>query len=530
MSIVILLRAKICVMTNKLPLNLDDLLRQRTVEGDRIEYKAGWNPDAVVRTLCAFANDFENLGGGYVVIGQDCDRHGQPIFPPVGLNDNQLDPIQRELLACCKQIQPAYFPIFSVEKYESRNLIVLWAPGGQNRPYKAPRSVTAKTKEYHYYIRRYSNSVELKSNSDDEQELLRLTASVPFDDRQCRQADVDDLRPGLLQSYLKEVGSDLHKEASKMPLVELGRQMNIVEGANEFVKPRNVGILFFHDEPRKFLPGAQIDVVIFPRGSGGGELTEKTFHGPLHDQVRDALRYLESNVIREKVIKHKDRAEATRIFNYPFPAIEEAVVNAVYHRGYEQREPVEVRVNPDGIEVVSYPGPDVSIKIEALNGDKIVARRYRNRRIGEFLKELDLTEGRCTGIPTIRTAMSENGSPPPRFSTDEARTHFLVELPVHPQMPGVQVHDEVHDEVHEGELTETERQILVFLESTPRSRPEMAEMLGMKSRRSGHLTKSVDRLRKLGLAELTIPDKPQSRNQKMRITEKGQAWFAKKPQ
>ena len=52
---------------SKLPINLHDLLRQRTVEGERIEYKAGWNPDAIIRTLCAFANDFENLGGGYVV-------------------------------------------------------------------------------------------------------------------------------------------------------------------------------------------------------------------------------------------------------------------------------------------------------------------------------------------------------------------------------------------------------------------------------------------------------------------------------
>jgi ATP-dependent DNA helicase RecG len=135
----------------------------------------------------------------------------------------------------------------------------------------------------------------------------------------------------------------------------------------------------------------------------------------LHEQVRDALRYLKSNAVREKVIKHMDRAEATRIFNYPYAAIEEAVVNAVYHRSYEQREPVEVRVNPYGIEVISYSGPDASIRIESLRGDKIVARRYRNRRIGEFLKELDLTEGRCTGIPTIRRAMAENGSPPPRF-------------------------------------------------------------------------------------------------------------------
>lgn len=103
-------------------------------------------------------------------------------------------------------------------------------------------------------------------------------------------------------------------------------------------------------------------------------------------------------------------------------------MNAVYHRSYEQPELVEVRVNPTEIEIVSYPGPDASIKVEALNGERIVARRYRNRRIGEFLKELDLTEGGCTGIPTIREAMSENGSSPPRFSTDDGRTYFLAEL------------------------------------------------------------------------------------------------------
>ena len=43
----------------------------------------------------------------------------------------------------------------------------------------------------------------------------------------------------------------------------------------------------------------------------------------------------------------------------------------------------------------------------------------------------------------MRQAMAENGSPPPKFSTDEGRTYFLVELPVHPQMPGGgQAHDE----------------------------------------------------------------------------------------
>ncbi|WP_229262253.1 AlbA family DNA-binding domain-containing protein [Duganella guangzhouensis] len=159
-----------------LPINLNDLLHHQKVESERIEYKAGWNPDATLRTLCAFANDFENLGGGYVVIGQDCDANGQPIFPPVGIADSQLDKIKQELLAACQLLQPPYFPALTVEIVADRKVMVLRAPGGMNRPYKAPASVSSRHKIWHYYIRRYSSTVEAKGEM--EQELLGLTANV----------------------------------------------------------------------------------------------------------------------------------------------------------------------------------------------------------------------------------------------------------------------------------------------------------------------------------------------------------------
>ena len=97
-------------MSSKLPINLEDLLRQRKVEGDRIEYKKGWNPDPITRTLCAFANDFENLGGGYIVIGQDCDEAGMPVFPPAGVPDNQLD---SDTAGTSGMLQPDPAAIFS---------------------------------------------------------------------------------------------------------------------------------------------------------------------------------------------------------------------------------------------------------------------------------------------------------------------------------------------------------------------------------------------------------------------------------
>jgi ATP-dependent DNA helicase RecG len=503
---------------SKLPINLDDLLRQRRVEGDRIEYKAGWNPDAIIRTLCAFANDFENLGGGYIVIGQDCDEAGRPVFPPVGLHQDQLDRIQRDLLARCSLIQPPYFPMLSVESFEGRKLIVLWAPGGQGRPYKAPRAVTAKHKDHRYYIRRYASTVEAKG--DDERELISLTATVPFDDRRCMTAGLTDLRLPLIRGYLGEVGSGLYEDAATLPALELARRLNLVDGADERVHPRNVGLLFFHEAPERFLPGAQIDLVTFPKGAGGGEIVEQTLRGPLHQQIRDALREIQNNVLRTHLTKSAAVAPAQQTVNYPFAAIEEVLVNAVYHRSYELPEPIEVRINPDCIEVLSYPGPDASIRPAALNTGKVVARRYRNRRIGEFLKELRLTEGRSTGIPTIRRALAENGSPPARFSTDEGRTYFLVEIPIHPSFVPRPTEDTGTRSGPGRDQVEILRECV-----TDASIVDLMAVAGRTNR-----TKFRDQvLRPLldaGLIEMTVPDKPTSSKQRYRLTQAGLAALA----
>lgn len=94
--------------------------------------------------------------------------------------------------------------------------------------------------------------------------------------------------------------------------------------------------------------------------------------------------------------------------------------------------PIEVQVWPDKIEVLSYPGPVPPVDAQVVRTQRrIVAREYRNRRIGDFLKELELTEGRGTGFPAIYDAMEKNGSPDPIFETDQDRNYFLAILPAH---------------------------------------------------------------------------------------------------
>jgi ATP-dependent DNA helicase RecG len=517
-------------MNNALPINIKDLLNGKPVEWERLEFKEGWNPLDILHTICAFANDFHNLGGGYIVIGIK-EENGRPILPPVGVEPSQFDGIQKEILNFgFNAIQPYYHPIVVPVEIGGRHILVLWVLGGQTRPYKAKLSLGKDCKEYGYFIRKGSSTVRAKGA--DETELISLAATVPFDDRFNQKANVEALSRELMQEYLMQVGSELLKQAPSLSLEELGRQMGVVGGPAEAPFPLNVGLMMFNTEPWRFFPVMQIDIVWFPKeGPGGNKFSEKIFKGPLPRMTRDALDYIKRNFISETVIKHRGRAESTRVENIPYDAIEEAVVNAVYHRGYDTREPVEIRIMHDELVVLSYPGPDRSVRLEQLRIGKAMPRRYRNRRIGEFLKELEFTEGRSTGIPKIMESMEKNGSPPAEFEFDEDHSYFMVRLPVHPvALAGAEsTVGEVGGVVTPplGTKSALSRHQVEILrkceeESVISTLMEIAE----RADRTKFRNQVLNPLLEDKLLEMTIPDKPRSSKQKYRLTEKGQAFLA----
>ncbi len=201
--------------------------------------------------------------------------------------------------------------------------------------------------------------------------------------------------------------------------------------------------------------------------------------------------------------------------------LEESIVNAVYHRSYEIREPIEIRIYKQKIVILSFPGPDKSIRKSDLDSGTVIARRYRNRRIGEFLKELKLTEGRSTGIPKIIRSMKSNGSPKPIFDTDDERTYFKVELYINKKFnSNLEAQDEAQDKnIETYDLTEIEIKILKILSERPALKTEIAAGLGYKSI-SGNIKRVFDKLLNRNLIQYTIPEKPKSKYQKYVITQK----------
>lgn len=56
------------------PINITDLLNKQKIEFNRIEFKKDWNSESIYHSICAFANDFDDLGGGYILVGFDSDE------------------------------------------------------------------------------------------------------------------------------------------------------------------------------------------------------------------------------------------------------------------------------------------------------------------------------------------------------------------------------------------------------------------------------------------------------------------------
>lgn len=413
-----------------LPVNVDDLLRARGVESARIEFKAAWDGarvgPQVLKTVCAFANDLHNLNGGYVVIGVEEDQ-GVARFPLAGLPREQLDAAQKWLRGQCNRMDPVYQPILSPEVVDGRALLVVWAPASDVRPHASP-GPERDGDGRHHYVRIGSESV--KAQGEILTQLLEQTARVPFDDRRSLVAPLHALRESRVREFLNDLRSGLQAERD---VAEIWRRLRVSSPANGHEAPRNVGLMFFTDDPDDWFRGARIEVVQYAGGAAGDVLEERVFRGPLHVQLREAIAHLRA-LGAQHVQKVGDRAEARGWTSYPLPALEESLVNAVYHRGYEgPPEPIKVHLFPDRVEIVSYPGPVRGIERAHLRaGGRVPPTPARNRRIGELLKELRLA-GRGTGLPRVFRAMEENGSPPPTFDFDEDRTYFRVTLPAHPE-------------------------------------------------------------------------------------------------
>lgn len=136
----------------------------------------------------------------------------------------------------------------------------------------------------------------------------------------------------------------------------------------------------------------------------------------------------------------------------------------------------------------------------------------RNKKIADMFKEVGLIEKYGTGIRRILDAFRNYRLPDPRF--DEFSGGFRVK--VYKQASQLAITEVT------GQVT---GQVLRFCQE-PRKAGEIQKLLGLRHRetfQNNYLKPLLDN----GWLERTIPDKPRSRLQKYRLTEKGRMFLKK---
>ena len=411
-----------------------DLRELSNRESERVEWKREVaSIDDIVRTAVAFANDFSNLGGGYIVCGAEetKDEAGFQKVEFPGLSSSRLKEVEGKFLADCREyVDPPIVP-FTEElptADPARRVLVFVVPATENAHCYRSSGKDAST----YYIRIGRETREARNGLLREL-LVRKKALDPWDRRVNRDAGTDDFDLLTLREYLQTMGLwEPNKPVEEYlspdePLSAFVPPLTGRDKLTDVIFPRNFALLMFCMRPTRFFPGAYSVFSVYPgvdRGEPVAERIEMT--GTIVEQARRLAERL--NI--ESFTAFDKTSTLPNLQKYPTRALQEAVVNALVHRDYESDQPVRVTVFLDRVEI-SSPGSLPRV----VNQDRFergqATAYWRNQALAYFFNKLQLAQAEGQGIPTILRTMREAGCPVPRFEFGE--DSVLCVLPAHPR-------------------------------------------------------------------------------------------------
>ena len=159
----------------------------------------------------------------------------------------------------------------------------------------------------------------------------------------------------------------------------------------------------------------------------------------------------------------------------------------------------------DCINIMNFLGIARSISEKTIaEGKRFVSRYYRNRWFGEFLKELDLSEGHSSGIPTIQEELEKNGSPRAEFFTDEDRRAMRIRIPMHPafleaddQVSLLDSYEKAMKKLSKKKIEQYDKILKLLNDGEWHKTAEIADNLRLKDTRTKELLKELIALDKL---------------------------------
>ena len=462
------------------------------VEGKTLEFKRDLSsPKPLLKTLVAFAN----TAGGRLVIGVDDKRQILGIEHP-------LDEEERLCSLIADGISPRLVPNVELITVEGKTLLVVEVYVSGLRPHR----LKAEGHEHGVYVRLGSTNRQADSALIDE--LSRSAQGIAFDEMPMPSLSLNDLDLDSAQKQFQ--GLRILDEQALLTLKLLTRHQG------RLVPTRGAVLLFGKERVRHFTD-AWVQCGRFVGTDKAAIFDHMEIHDHLPQAVDSIMLFLKKHAMRSadfSDIRRKD------VWNIPLTILREAVINALVHADYSQRgAPIRIAFFDDRIEIEN---PGILLPGMTVEDMRQGVSRIRNHVIARVFRELNLIEQWGSGVRRMFKEAQEQGLPEPQISEVGMRVRLVVPLaePISTQGVHAQTLPAAQDQLESRLESILAAKVLLMLREDEAGKAQLAKLLGHKTV-SGELHKQIKRLQTLEMIELTLPDKPNSRLQKYRLTAKG---------
>jgi ATP-dependent DNA helicase RecG len=455
-----------------------------------------------MQALCAFLNG----SGGTVLFG---------VRPDGGIEGQDVsDKTLREIAQAADRFEPpAHVSIERINVKGSRGVVAVTVESG--------RDVRPFAYEGHPYERVGSTSRRMLQTKYERLLIERGHAkrrweNLPAEGLALKDLDRKEiLRTRELAIQQNRISPDTRRDVGEI-LDRLGLR---VDGVLTHAAHVLYGKKFQADYPQCLLKMGRF------RGTEiTGEIVDnRQEHMNAFAMVREGMAFLERTMPlgarfpRGKIFR-EDR------FPVPLDAMREILLNAVMHRDYSHYSGyVAIVVFDDRIEIRSYGRLPIGITVKQLSGRH--DSKPVNPLIAGAFHRTGAVEVWGRGTNRVISMCRRHGTPPPRF---EERQGFLIVTFKAQMVAGgsarvgsqVESQPEFSTSPVPVQYQSLEARILMLLEDGELPVSIISRGLG-QSRVSGQLKVVLKRLLSNSLIAFTIPDKPNSRLQKYRLTEAG---------
>lgn len=365
------------------------------------------NMDKFQEAICAFANDLPgSRKKGYLLIGVTDDGRIS------GLKVD--DALMKKISGIRSDGNILPLPVMTTEKVSTENgdvLVVEVTPS-----FDTPVRYRGRT------FVRIGPRRDI-ANAEEERILAeRCAASLPtFDTHPCREATIEDLEiDTILNEYLpKAIDADVLAN-DKRPMKEQLASLHLFN--LQWDCPTFAALVMFGKNPKYFMPGAYIQYVRFKGLDNGGEiLNERRFEGCLFKVLPELENFIRDGIITKRPVPVSILREKN-VFNYPYKALRELLMNAVMHRDYQSNMPTRLYQYDEHIEVMNPGG----LYGQARPENFPYVNDYRNSVVAEMMRTLNYVNMFNHGVRDVQEQLKANENPEAIFNVNYVTAFSVV--------------------------------------------------------------------------------------------------------